>query len=681
MKLIGSKSKTLVIGAGAAGLAAALRLDELNEEAIVVTESVFDSVSLNAGSDKQTYYKLGVCGATPDSPRALAETYVQSGGADGDVALVESANSLRAFMRLVELGVPFPHDAYGQYAGYKTDHDPCCRATSCGPYTSREMCKALLAEIKSRDITVYDGRVAVQLLATPALEPSDGTEPPRRRILGAVFVNKHNRSLEAIKAENVILATGGPGGLYARSVYPECHTGAIGLALELGAVARGLPESQFGLASFTRLEGRKFKLEIGPENGLKEFRWNVSGTYMQCLPRFISTTSDGGDEREFLRAYFPSPSAMNDMVFLKGYQWPFDARKAIGGSSLIDLCVFYETEVLGRRVFLDFRSDPGDFRFDELGAEAREYLERSHARVSTPLARLQKMNPNAITLYRDYGIDLKKERLEIGVCAQHNNGGLAVDSRYRSLNIDGLFAIGETAGVHGVARPGGSALNSGQVGALRVAELLAHKKARSSKSEENQFMDEVTNATIAICATLRHARENALDWRAERLEFQKRMSERGGLFRSADAVRAAIQDADRQLKRILPEQFTGVDDHEREISKSEVEILRTVQLCVAHRVYLQSILSEVEAGVGSRGSQITLDPNGDAISPQLPEQWRMAPEDEAFRRQAFFAYALRNEPANEFAVHTFTRPTVPIPEPDEWFENVWREYRAGKNFQ
>ena len=51
--------------------------------------------------------------------------------------------------------------------------------------------------------------------------------------------------------------------------------GAIGLALDAGAIAQNLPESQHGLASIRH-------------------RWNVSGTYMQVVPRVISTTPDGG---------------------------------------------------------------------------------------------------------------------------------------------------------------------------------------------------------------------------------------------------------------------------------------------------------------------------------------------------------------------------------------------------
>lgn len=40
-------------------------------------------------------------------------------------------------------------------------------------------------------------------------------------------------------------------------------------------------------------------------------------------------------------------------------------------------------------------------------------------------------------------------------------------------SVENLFAVGETAGTFGIYRPGGSALNSTQVGALRVSEYIA----------------------------------------------------------------------------------------------------------------------------------------------------------------------------------------------------------------
>jgi succinate dehydrogenase/fumarate reductase flavoprotein subunit len=131
---------TLVIGSGAAGLNAAVQLRRRGIDVRVVSEGLRKGTSINAGSDKQTYYKLGLCGGTPDSVASVAETLFAAGGMHGDLALAEAAGSARAFFNLVELGVPFPQDAYGESPGYKTDHDPARRATSTGPYTSRAYC-------------------------------------------------------------------------------------------------------------------------------------------------------------------------------------------------------------------------------------------------------------------------------------------------------------------------------------------------------------------------------------------------------------------------------------------------------------------------------------------------------------------------------------------------------------
>ena len=213
----------LVVGSGAAGLNAAVQLCRHGvSDVLILTEGLDQGTSINTGSDKQTYYKLSLCGSEADSPHAMAETYLAAGSMHGDLALVEAGLSARAFLHLVGLGLPFPTDRYGQFVGYKTDHDPRQRATSVGPYTSREMCRALIREAQRLEIPVREGRHAVHLITVE--------EHGSRRAAGVLAVTPQGQ-WEAYEAENVIFATGGPGGLYATSVYPACHTGAIGVAL------------------------------------------------------------------------------------------------------------------------------------------------------------------------------------------------------------------------------------------------------------------------------------------------------------------------------------------------------------------------------------------------------------------------------------------------------------------
>lgn len=629
---------TLIIGSGAAGLAAAVRLNALGVEDIAIyTEGLKMGTSINTGSDKQTYYKLGMYGTEPDSPALLAEDLMRGGSVHGDIALVEAALSPLAFHHLVALGVPFPHDEFGQHIGYKTDHDPRRRATSCGPYTSRDMCRALIREVHERGIEVCEKRIAVKLLTTT---DADGG----KQCCGALFVNTASEypGFETVFAENVVFAVGGPGGFYARSVYPAVHTGAIGLAIEAGAKTRNLPESQFGMAS-------------------TKFRWNVSGSYMQVLPRIVSRAEDGiSDEREFLRDYFDTPAEMYDMIFLKGYQWPFAAGH-VPGSSLIDIFVNIEITERKRRVFLDYRTDPADFDFDALNPETRDYLLKSGAVADSPLKRLERLNAPAIELYRQHGIKLENEALEIAVCAQHNNGGLAGNIWWESENIRGLFPIGEVNGSHGVTRPGGTALNAGQVGAFRAAEYIAAMRQCGSVNLENAAW--IANAQLE---KLRGQQQfpARTDWREERRKFQLRMSGSAAFIREKSALQNALAETRAQLEELRADGLGGLS------ARDLAETLRNRQLLTAQVLYLEATLKQVLDGAGSRGSSLVIAKQGEPVHPRLSPEWRIERENAAFRSRILSAQ-LNDDGKAELD----WEPCRELPVTDGWFENVWRDCR------
>jgi succinate dehydrogenase/fumarate reductase flavoprotein subunit len=641
------KAHTLVIGSGAAGLNAAIQLHAHGiEDLLIVTEGLQMGTSINTGSDKQTYYKLSMCGADNDSPQDLAEALYAGGSMHGDLALCEASLSARAFMGLVNLGVPFPRDRFGQFVGYKTDHDPRQRATSVGPYTSREMCRLMIEEIQRRKIPVHENRVAASLLVAD--------QQGQRRAVGAIAVNNEKdlenknewpAAIEIYAAENVVFAVGGPGGLYKTSVYPKVHTGAIGLALLEGAMAQNLNEAQFGMSSI-------------------KFRWNVSGTYMQCIPRFISTTEDGiSDEQEFLTSYFADQGELHSLIFLKGYQWPFHTSKVVGGSSIIDILVYNETVLKGRRVFLDFRKNSTEFSFDNLSSETLEYLQNSKALDDTPIKRLQTMNPGAIMLYKDHDIDIATEPLEIAVCAQHNNGGLAANIWWESENIKHLFPIGEINGTHGVTRPGGSALNSGQVGGYRAAEYIANACTQRTL-DPKRIEDSANKALKRISEWLERAPESKLNWQDEREEFQARMTRAGAHIRSADVLRSAISEARQQWQKLNAQGSRLENLHDL------TESLRNMQLCYAHVVYLETILYSIESGLGSRGSSLVLDKKGDAPSEHLGDEWRFAPENTDFK-----AKVLQTSPDPEGEIKNQWVERRTLPQSDTWFETAWAAFR------
>ena len=67
------KLNTAVVGSGAAGFNAAIRLKQMGiDDVAVITEGINRGTSRNTGSDKQTYYKMSLAGGDADSPAAMA---------------------------------------------------------------------------------------------------------------------------------------------------------------------------------------------------------------------------------------------------------------------------------------------------------------------------------------------------------------------------------------------------------------------------------------------------------------------------------------------------------------------------------------------------------------------------------------------------------------------------------
>lgn len=631
----------VVVGSGAAGFGCAYALYESGvpvENTAMISEGRKMGTSRNTGSDKQTYYKL----AADDSAVAMAKDMAEAGSMHGDLAYVEAVNSLRGFHRLTAIGVPFPHDEYGAYTGYRTDHDTAGRATSCGPLTSKYMTEALEREVTSKNIPFYDRTRAVRIITENgavkgliALSEYDVTSE-----------NEHGYAI--FETQNIVLAVGGPSVIYESTVYPESQTCALGLAFEAGAEGANLTESQYGLAS------------VSP-------RWNVSGSYQQVLPRYISTNEDGSDAREFLADYIDSPESILGAIFRKGYEWPFSpARvKSEDGylSSAADLAVFSE-KCKGRRVFLDFLHNPSELlvngRADlsAAGEEAYSYLVNCGSLGETPIERLTEMNTPAIELYASFGVDLYSEPLEIAVSAQHCNGGVAVDKWYES-DTHGLFVIGEAAGVFGVQRPGGSALNSTQVGSIRAAEAIAHR-LKQKQNNDHFIVSESDVALLGIGTdTLTFD-----DVYAKRMSFARRMTESCSFLRRPSEINALIDSVKAELDGFY--RYSAADTR----ALRELYIYRDV--LVTQLMMLSSVSAYIAEGGLSRGSYLITDSSTESIlASDAPVT------DTAFADKVGKVRLITN---GGFNTETYFEPVRPVPETAHWFEKVYNAYRNGEIF-
>lgn len=647
MKLTEQTITHIIIGSGAAGFQAALRLYQNGERDLaIITENIKSGTSRNTGSDKQTYYKLTLSGNDADSVRNMAEDLFAGQCVDGDQALCEAALSARCFFALTELGVPFPCTEHGEFMGYKTDHDRGRRATSAGPYTSKLMTEALERSVKEKQILILDQMQAIQILTY------------MNQVKGILCLDKNIHSEPAYKiiwCKNVILATGGPAGMYHDSVYPVSQTGSTGMAFEAGASGKNLTEWQFGMAS------------LNP-------RWNVSGTYMQVLPSFISTDQDGNDEKEFLLDYFNELPDLLSMVFLKGYQWPFDLNKIFGGSSVIDLLVYQETVLKKRRVFLDYRVNPGnlekdrDLPYASMIPEAKEYLSQAGACFGTPIERLKHMNEPAILFYQDHHVDLFKERLEIAVCAQHNNGGLSTNHLWET-NLSGLYAIGEVCASHGVTRPGGTALNAGQVGAVRAAEGIFLKKRthmkEASPSTESGIKERLRIQALDRIRLSEHAEGNcplSELW----INASKRMSAAAGMIRNQVQMETALKETEDDICQFMQKAKSP--------SVSQLSLFyKLYDMLLSQKMYLFAMLDYAKAGGGSRGSALYTDSTGEL--PGFPGCQTFGELYRCRLDQKMHGQEVQEVTLKEGTPSASRRPVRPLPDVDYFFENQWRIYR------
>ena len=637
---------TLIIGSGAASLNAAVNLHSLGiKDLMIMTEKLGGGTSANAGSDKQTYYKLSLAGSSPDSPEMMAKDLFEGHCMHGDIALCEAQGSTESFMNLVRLGVAFPQNRFGAWVGYKTDNDPHARATSAGPFTSAGMFRVLAGEIRKRRIKVLDRHRVIALLYAD--------EAGERKITGAIALDLRQKdsgkAFVMINCVNTILGTGGPGDMYEASVYPASQSGSIGIAFEAGATGQNLTESQFGITSV-------------------RFRWNLSGSFQQVMPSYISTDKKGNDRREFLNDFFPDLATLTRAIFLKGYHWPFNAGEVKDfGPSLIDLLVYREKVIKGRRVWLDYSSNPSGpsgekFEHARLDTLIREYLERSGAACKTPFERLFSMNQPAVNVYRAKNIDLNKDLLEIAVSAQHNNGGLKGNIWWES-DLKHLFPVGEVNGSHGVSRPGGSALNSGQVGSRRAALFIA-KKYRDSPPRIEDFMSVAKGQVEQRLAMADKwiAGKKGQKAREFLAVIRRRMTESGGIIRSYEQVSDAVTEARKML--ITADEMISADS-----VKEIAEGFRLVEHCLAHYIYLSSIKNYIGNGGRSRGSFIVSDPHGVTPVEGLENSFRYTLCDfdrEIENRIMEVVYR------NMEAVHSLA-PVRPIPDQELWFEKVWKK--------
>jgi len=226
-----------------------------------------------------------------------------------------------------------------------------------------------------------------------------------------------------------------------------------------------------------------------------------------------------------------------------------------------------------------------------------------------------------------------------------------------------------------VYRPGGSALNSGQVGSLRAALYIAKKTASHLTGREAgeagkafaEIEEELARSLDEILTIKTAGNGETGNVKAMISKARESMDFAGGMFRDEGRIKAAIEE--------IKEKLNGFFKHVCITGPCELgEVFRLKDLLSCQFVYLYAMKDYIERGGKSRGSALYRDKEGAKPHPALPDEFRATIADKGELAGMIQEIVYHN---GECAA--IWRAPRPIPRPDDFFENVWKEYREHGN--
>ena len=242
--------------------------------------------------------------------------------------------------------------------------------------------------------------------------------------------------------------------------------------------------------------------------------------------------------------------------------------------------------------------------------------------------------------------EAKPENLDM--CAQHNNGGFAVNMNYESTTLGHFFIVGEAAGVFGIHRPGGSALNSTQVGSCAAAEKILEYTRSGAE------IPTISSISLPLLAQTDGTLTRA-DILAKRQEYAAKMTECGAFIRDEAKIRALIP--------ALKAELAGFGSYRTDASLlGELAINRDI--LVTQITYLSAILEYMRDGGKSRGSYLIV--RGESALPTGRDAIDI--DREHFTKACAVCW-------NGGNICFDWQDVRPIPTRDNWFENVYNAFR------
>ncbi len=356
-----------------------------------------------------------------------------------------------------------------------------------------------------------------------------------KSVVGAVGINLKTGTFYVFLTKAVILATGGAGRMYEVTTNAASNTGdGYAMALDAGAELVDMEMTQFhptGMAYPPSSRGVLVTEKVRAHGGILK---NKNG-------------------ERFMKNYFPKEMelAKRDEVSRSIYQEVAEGRGTKHNAV---------------------------------------YLYVNHL----PKEKILEQIPDVYEQYKNVGVDIAKEPMEVYPSMHHVMGGVKINE-WGKTTISGLFAAGEVAGgIHGANRLGGNSIAEGQVFGRRAG--IAAIKYIKSVSYKKPVESDITNEIKRIHTFLRtdkgippHTIEDAL---------KKTMWNNVGIFRDEKRLLYAKKEIEKlinETKRMRVR--TRIKERNRDLQDC-LEIMN--MLTTAQAVIEAALLRKESRGAHSR---------------------------------------------------------------------------------
>ncbi|MFD8629595.1 L-aspartate oxidase [Streptomyces hygroscopicus] len=396
-----TEADVVVVGSGVAGLTVALRCAAAGAKVTVVTKARLDD-----GSTRWAQGGIAAALGEGDTPgQHLDDTLVAGAGLCDERAVrtlvTEGPGAVR---RLIATGARFDADEdTGEILLTREGgHHRSRIAHAGGDATGAEISRALVAAVRAAGIDTVENALVLDLL-------KDGSGRAAGVTLHVMGEGRRD-GVGAVRADAVVLATGGMGQIFSATTNPAVSTGdGVALALRAGAEVSDLEFVQF----------HPTVLWLGPE--------------AQGQQPLVS---------EAVRGEGAHLVDADGVRFMRGRH---------------ELAELAPRDIVAKAIMRRMR---------ERGAE-HMYLDARH--FGAPM--WERRFPTILAACRAHGIDPVTEPIPVAPAAHYASGGVRTDLRGRTT-VPGLYACGEVActGVHGANRLASNSLLEGLVFAERIAE-------------------------------------------------------------------------------------------------------------------------------------------------------------------------------------------------------------------